>query len=130
MYIRILQALGLAKPRSLPMADVEINPDKFEIDAATIQAIISSKYELMARLSKRVQKFQASVAKTNAIEDLARTAGQLRADFEAIWTQRALSVEQTIAAVQQWCQRAEASGIAACEEFACRLRMMTVKSAV
>ncbi|MFZ9116054.1 MAG: DesA/ISL3 alpha bundle tail domain-containing protein, partial [Burkholderiaceae bacterium] len=126
----ILQAFGLAKPRSLPMSDVAINPDKFEIDAATIQAIISSKYELMARLSKRVQKFQASVSNTSAISDLARTAGQLRMDFEAIWSQRALSVDQTIAAVQQWCQQAEASGISACEEFARRLRMMTVKSAL
>ena len=130
MYIRILQAFGLAKPRSLPMSDVAINPDKFEIDAATIQAIISSKYELMARLSKRVQKFQASVSNTSAISDLARTAGQLRMDFEAIWSQRALSLDQTIAAVQQWCQQAEASGISACEEFARRLRMMTVKSAL
>jgi hypothetical protein len=112
------------------MADVTINPDKFEIDAATIQAIISSKYELMARLSKRVQQFQAGVANTHAISDLARTAGQLKVDFESIWTQRALSVEQAIAAVQQWCQRAEESGILACEEFARRLRMMTLKSAM
>jgi stearoyl-CoA desaturase (delta-9 desaturase) len=130
MYIRILQAFGLARPRSLPMSDVAVNPNKVEIDAATIQAILSSKYELMARLSKRVHKFQASVANTNAFSDLARTAGQLRVDFEAIWSQRALSVDQTIEAVQQWCQRAEASGISACEEFARRLRMMTVKSAI
>lgn len=130
MYIRILQAFGLARPRSLPMSDVAVNPNKVEIDAATIQAILYSKYELMARLSKRVQKFQASVANTNAFSDLARTAGQLRVDFEAIWSQRALSVDQTIEAVQQWCQRAEASGISACEEFARRLRMMTVKSAI
>jgi stearoyl-CoA desaturase (delta-9 desaturase) len=130
MYIRILQVLGLARPRSLPMADVALNPTKVEIDAATIQAILSSKYELMARLSKRVHKFQASVSSTSAFSDLARTAGQLRVDFEAIWSQRALSVDQTIEAVQQWCQRAEASGISACEEFARRLRMMTVKSAI
>jgi hypothetical protein len=35
-----------------------------------------------------------------------------------------------VAALQQWCQQAEASGIAAYEEFSRRLRMYTLKSSL
>lgn len=129
LYIRILETFGLAKPRHLPMADVALNPNKFEIDADTIQAVISSKYELMARLSKLAKKVSVSTPSSTATlsQDLARKASELRTEFEAIWNRRALSVDQAVAALQQWCQQAEASGIAAYEEFSRRLRMYTVK---
>jgi stearoyl-CoA desaturase (delta-9 desaturase) len=137
MYIRILETFGLAKPRHLPMSEVALNPNKFEIDADTIQAVISSKYELMARLSKLAKKVKAPVAAVQASnaasglsQDLARRAAELRQEFEAIWNRRSLSVDQAIAALQQWCQQAEASGIAAYEDFSRRLRTYTIKPAL
>nr|UOZ96329.1 hypothetical protein NCPCFENI_00222 [Cupriavidus sp.] len=138
LYIRILESVGMAKPRHLPMADVALNPDKFEIDADTIQAVISSKYELMARLAKLAKKVKvpaagsATAANTSSLlsQDLVRRASDLRQEFEAIWNRRSLSVEQAIAALQQWCQQAEASGIAAYEEFSRRLRTYTIKPAI
>jgi stearoyl-CoA desaturase (delta-9 desaturase) len=133
-YIRVLETLGLAKPRRLPMSDVALNPNKFEIDADTIQAVISSKYELMARLSKLAKKVAGAKPSPSATaslsHDLVRKASELRHEFESIWSRRSLSVDQAVAALQQWCQQAEASGIAAYEEFSRRLRMYTVKSAL
>ena len=134
LYIRTLEVFGMARPRRLPMADVALNPNKFEIDADTIQAVISSKYELMARLSKLAKKVSAAKASASATsllsQDLVRKAADLRHEFEAIWSRRSLSVDQTVAALQQWCQQAEASGIAAYEEFSRRLRMYTLKSSL
>jgi stearoyl-CoA desaturase (delta-9 desaturase) len=138
LYIRILESVGMAKPRHLPMSDVALNPNKFEIDADTIAAVISSKYELMARLAKLAKKVKVSAAGSvngaNASsllsQDLVRRASDLRQEFEAIWNRRSLSVEQAIAALQQWCQQAEASGIAAYEEFSRRLRTYTIKPAI
>ncbi|MFZ9735413.1 MAG: DesA family fatty acid desaturase [Burkholderiaceae bacterium] len=138
LYIRILESVGMAKPRHLPMSDVALNPNKFEIDADTIAAVISSKYELMARLAKLAKKVKVPVAGSangaNASsllsQDLVRRASDLRQEFEAIWSRRSLSVEQAIAALQQWCQQAEASGIAAYEEFSRRLRTYTIKPAI
>jgi stearoyl-CoA desaturase (delta-9 desaturase) len=138
LYIRILESVGMAKPRHLPMAGVALNPNKFEIDADTIQAVISSKYELMARLAKLAKKVKvpvtgpANAANSSSLlpPDLVRRASDLRQEFEAIWNRRSLSVEQAIAALQQWCQQAEASGIAAYEEFSRRLRTYTIKPAI
>jgi len=120
------------------MAGVALNPNKFEIDADTIQAVISSKYELMARLAKLAKKVKvpvtgpANAANASSLlsQDLVRRASELRQEFEAIWNRRSLSVEQAIAALQQWCQQAEASGIAAYEEFSRRLRTYTIKPAI
>ncbi|MBM3377119.1 MAG: acyl-CoA desaturase [Betaproteobacteria bacterium] len=110
-YIRTLQMLGLAKPRALPPA-VQVIPAKVEIDAATIQAVLSTKYEQLARLSKAVSK------------DLNAKTSEMRDSFEAIWAQRSLTLEQAVAALSAWCQQAEASGSAALEQFAKRIRSL------
>lgn len=121
MYIRLLSLVGLAQPRSLPTG-LLTSPTKFQIDAETIQAVLSSKYELFARLTRLVHKAHSA----RLHEDLSRRATDLRNEFEAIWAERSLSVEQAILALQTWCRRAELSGIQGFEAFSRLVRSLTV----
>lgn len=47
---------------------------------------------------------------------------QMREELRALWTRTNVSAEQLVADLQSWCQRAEASGIAALQEFSRKLR--------
>ena len=51
-----------------------------------------------------------------------QTYFQLRQDLAAIWDRSTASREQLLAQLQDWCHRAEQSGIKALQEFATRLR--------
>jgi stearoyl-CoA desaturase (delta-9 desaturase) len=51
-----------------------------------------------------------------------RTFIELRADLSAIWERSNASREQLLAQLQDWCHRAEESGIKALQEFSARLR--------
>ncbi|MDO9237949.1 MAG: fatty acid desaturase [Aquabacterium sp.] len=46
----------------------------------------------------------------------------MREELRALWTRTNVSAEQLVAELQAWCQRAEASGIAALQEFSRKLR--------
>jgi len=122
MYIRLLSLVGLAQPRPLPTG-LLTSPTKFQIDAETIQAVLSSKYELFDRLSRLVDKAQSARLQ----EDLSRKASELRQEFEAIWAERSLSVDQAISALQAWCRQAEASGIQGFETFSRLVQSLTVR---
>jgi stearoyl-CoA desaturase (delta-9 desaturase) len=50
------------------------------------------------------------------------TVHQYRQQLQAVWERRASSQEALLHALQEWCQRAEATGIKALEDFAQRLR--------
>ncbi len=125
MYIRLLSVFGLAKARALP-AEPVLNPAKQSIDADTIEAVISHKYELMATLARAFQR--DSRQQKGATEQVEQWT-ELRKEFEAMWSRRQMSVDQAIAALQSWCARAESSGIAALEEFSRRLRMYSPRRA-
>ena len=46
----------------------------------------------------------------------------MREELRALWTRTNVSAEQLVAELQAWCQRAEASGIAALQDFSRKLR--------
>jgi stearoyl-CoA desaturase (delta-9 desaturase) len=121
LYIRSLAALGLAKPRALP-AEMFLDPARNQIDADTIEAVISHKYELMAMLSKSFRKHARRAQFQPAVVE---KWTELRKEFETMWSLRHLSVEQAVAGLQSWCNRAEASGIAALADFSKRIRMVS-----
>lgn len=50
----------------------------------------------------------------------------MREELRAMWQSRTHSKEQLVQDLQNWCQRAEASGIAALQEFSLRLRAVRV----
>jgi stearoyl-CoA desaturase (delta-9 desaturase) len=55
MYITILSALGLAKVRRAP-PKVRLDPSKLEIDAATLQAVIQHRYDVLTHYAKSVKR--------------------------------------------------------------------------
>ena len=159
MYIRVLSALGLATVKKVaPVA--RLATEKTVPDFETLQAVLTNRYEVMARFAKAVRlayrqelamlkccgardKYrwlkaasswfhQEGVAlderQRKRLSELARVSAKLRTfvelrkDLAAIWGRSNASREQLVAHLQDWCQRAEDSGIQALREFSARLR--------
>jgi stearoyl-CoA desaturase (delta-9 desaturase) len=60
MYIRILEALGLATVRKTA-PKVKLDPSRFEVDAQTLQAVIAHRFDVLA-------KYAASMKSACALE--------------------------------------------------------------
>jgi stearoyl-CoA desaturase (delta-9 desaturase) len=118
MYIKLLSYVGLAKPRALPEAML-LDPARTQIDADTVEAVLTYKYELMATLAKAFQRDAKQSSRSTSVEKWA----ELRREFESMWSRRQMSVEQAVHGLQSWCAKAESSGSAALSEFAQRIRM-------
>jgi len=159
MYIRILQAIGLAQVKKLA-PQLRMNPAKTVCDMETLQAVIANRYEVTAKYAKSLKKTYAEeisriklqatdkfdvdvarvrqwlhldesiltqVQKTKLAElmeaspTLAKAYG-LRQELAEIWQRSTASKEQLVKQLEDWCHRAESSGIAALQEFSQRLR--------
>ncbi len=55
MYIRILQSLGLVTVRK-QAPKVKLDPSKWEVDAATLQAVIAHRFDVMANYAKSMKR--------------------------------------------------------------------------
>ena len=55
LYIRLLSSLGLATVRKTA-PKVKLEPSKFEVDAATVQAVIAHRFDVMARYAQSMKK--------------------------------------------------------------------------
>jgi stearoyl-CoA desaturase (delta-9 desaturase) len=122
-YIKILILLGLAKTRNVPKG-ARLNPDKSAIDEDTVAAFLASKYELLQKLHRlsvnvAVTQIKSSNPKNSAAE-------KLKKDFEDICSEKIFSVEQAVNSLQIWCVEAEKSGVETIQEFARKLRMLTL----
>jgi stearoyl-CoA desaturase (Delta-9 desaturase) len=51
-----------------------------------------------------------------------QTMHEMRVELRAIWERSNASREQLLAQLQDWCHRAEASGVRALRDFSLRLR--------
>ncbi len=58
-----------------------------------------------------------------------RTVYQYRQQLQSVWSRQALSQEQLLQGLQEWCQQAEATGITALQEFSRRLRGYSLQAA-
>ena len=58
-----------------------------------------------------------------------RTVYQYREQLQGIWNRSAASHEHLVQALQDWCQRAEATGVQALQEFARRLKGYSLQTA-
>jgi stearoyl-CoA desaturase (delta-9 desaturase) len=74
-------------------------------DEHTLEAQEKQQLETVLRQSKRLETVYA-----------------MRRDLVALWQRSSASREQLLKQLQDWCQRAEASGIAQLQDFALRLR--------
>ncbi len=153
LYIRAMEIAGLATVKKTPPKPV-LNDVKVA-DAATLQAVITNRYEVMARYSKtlkaafnqeveRVKNLAQEFAdkkqwlykdesKLDAVQKARletlmqensqlKTLIEMRRELSAIWARSSATSEQLLAQFQQWCQKAEQSGVKSLQEFSLRLR--------
>lgn len=158
MYIRILEMLGLATVKKVA-PEPKFNSEKLVADFDTLQAVISNRYDVMAKYAKSlkqtwrdearqlVQKktlesdflkssrklLQREPAKLEPTQKqqlielfthskALKTMHEMRAELTAIWERSNATREQLLQQLQDWCARAEASGIEALRDFSLRLR--------
>jgi stearoyl-CoA desaturase (delta-9 desaturase) len=158
MYIRMMEMVGLAKvKKTIPKPRIAKN--KMEADLETLQAVITNRYDVMAKYAKSVKAafreevehlkhkaelearaiksarklMQREPAKLQAPQQAQlsqlfehsqalHTMHQMRVELGAIWERSHATRDQLLQQLQDWCARAEASGIKALQEFSLRLR--------
>jgi stearoyl-CoA desaturase (Delta-9 desaturase) len=159
LYIRVLASMRLAQVKKIA-PQVRLDISKTVCDLETLQAVITNRYEVMAKYAvslKKTYKAEITRLKLQASDkhrlDVVRikhwlhldendlteqqknkvgavilasptlhTAYTLRQELAAIWARSTTSKEQLVKQLEDWCHRAENSGIAALQEFSQRLR--------
>jgi stearoyl-CoA desaturase (Delta-9 desaturase) len=159
LYIRILEALGLARVKKVAPVP-KFAAAKAVVDAETLQAVITHRYDVLAKyakslratyaeelkklrrfapqdahvlksLKRRLHRDERALAETERCriaEALKRSSApvhtvySMRAELAALWERSSASREQLVRQLQDWCHRAEASGIRPLVEFSQRLR--------
>ena len=115
LYIRILQAAGLATVRHLPPVP-RFSPAGPAPDLQTLQAVIANRLDVLAHYARALKRI-------GVLEQEAwRTMQMMRRDLVALWERSMDSREQLVMQLQDWCRRAEASGIVPLVAFSRRLR--------
>lgn len=152
MYIRILELMGLARVKKTA-PKLRLAKAKNECDLETLQAVITHRYEVLAKYAKTLRSIYAEeVGRMQGI-DLAmvrkwlhldaqeldeasraklgialegspalKTVYTMRQELEALWQRSAASKEHLVRQLEDWCHKAEASGIAQLRAFSRRLR--------
>ncbi len=155
-YIRLLELLGQARVKKVA-PKLRLTAARQIIDADNLQAVITHRYDVMAKYlqslrrihreeAKRLKSFLDSGSLKALKRGLARDAEELseperrryvaaleksrrlsllvemRRELAALWQRSAATHEELVARLQDWCRRAEASGIRQLEEFSQRLR--------
>lgn len=160
MYIRVLAALRLASIKKV-LPKPRFEAAKRVADFDTLQAVITHRYDVMARYMKslkqiyreerrRMKESRLMVTDGKSLRALKRwlqrdetqlsepekqtlhrvlqhssrlsTVYAMRRELVALWQRSSASREQLLQQLQDWCGRAEASGIRQLEEFSQRLR--------
>jgi stearoyl-CoA desaturase (delta-9 desaturase) len=156
LYIRVLQMLKLAQVKKVAPR-VRLTAAKAHCDLATLQAVVTHRYEVLAKYAKSLRTTCAEEIKalkasavivdraalkrwlhndTDALpaterEERARvlkassrlaTVYTMRDELAALWQRSTASKEQLVHQLDDWCRRAESSGIEALQNFSRRLR--------
>jgi len=159
MYIRLMSMVGLAKVKKVAPTP-KLAANKAVVDQDTLQAVLSNRYEVMARYGKALKRAYAQelaklkeagarekyqlmrgarkwfhkeedgldepqlkqLPELTSDNQKLRTFIELRKDLSAMWDRSNASREQLVTQLQDWCHRAEESGIKALQDFALRLR--------
>ncbi len=115
MYIRILETLGLAKVKRVAPVPRFGAPPPIP-DLQTLQAVITHRYDVQANYAKSLLRIGAE--EQNALQ----TMNTMRHELTTLWERSTAPKEQLLRRLQDWCQRAEASGIRPLVEFSQDLR--------
>ena len=156
LYIRILETLGLAKVKKIA-PKLMLDSSKTRCDLATLQAIVTHRYEVVAKYTTTLRatcagelqaiKDKAADVDTGKLKRWLRidkaalpvaeqeqralairhsntlgTVYTMRDELAQLWQRSTASKEQLVRQLEDWCGRAEASGIEALEQFSRRLR--------
>ena len=158
LYIRLLEALGLAKVKHVAPIPRLAAP-KPTVDPATLEAVIRCRYDVLAKYARHLKqtyneelgklrglspqgaralrtvepwldrddKMLREVERVRIAEVLRKslplqTMYSMRRELAAIWGRSTATSEQLVKQLQEWCRRAEASGIGPLLEFSRRLR--------
>ena len=116
MYIRMLEFFGLARVRRVSLRPRFQLPCE-RIDARALQAVIANCYDMMSAYARSIRE-----AKRAKSEDALQILTSMRGELASLWERSTLSVEQLVQLLEDWCRRAEASGIAALRELSLRAR--------
>ena len=117
MYIKILEFLGLAKVNRIAPVPRLVSPRPTP-DLETLQAVITHRYEVLARYAKTMKRAGARAHSAHAVD----TLHAMRLELILLWARSSLPPEQLVLNLQDWCRRAEASGFPPLMEFSRRLR--------
>ena len=156
LYIRVLSMLGLAQVKKLA-PQVKFDWDKAKCDAETLQAVITHRYDVLARFTRSLKatcadelrrmrgqgrpidlqsvkrwlhldaKLVPEVGKAQLDEVLKTnkvlgTIYTMRQELSALWQRSTATKEQLLSQLEDWCHRAEKSGIAPLRDFSRTLR--------
>ena len=158
LYIRILEALGLAKVKHVAPTPRFATP-KPAVDPDTLEAIIRCRYDVLARYARSLKRIygeelrklrrrapqearalqaiepwlerddkmlheleRARLAQVLPKARTLQTMVSMRRELAAVWGRSKAPREQLVRQLQDWCARAEASGIRPLVEFSQRLR--------
>jgi stearoyl-CoA desaturase (Delta-9 desaturase) len=156
LYIRALEALGLAEVKKVA-PELKLDTAKTRCDFATVQAVITHRYEVLAKYAKSLRQTCADEIRSlraravrvdvGAIKRMLHSDGSampehvranvhdalgkskvlatvyaMRQELAEVWQRSSLSKEQLVRQLEDWCLRAEASGIEALQQFSRRLR--------
>jgi stearoyl-CoA desaturase (Delta-9 desaturase) len=156
LYIRVLGMIGLAQVKKVA-PKLKLATAKERCDLATLQAVITHRYEVVANYAsllgrtcaKEVSELRARAvavdlaaikrwlhldntalpaverAKLDEVLSASRvlnTIYTMRQELAALWQRSTASKEELVRKLEDWCRRAEASGIDALQDFSRRLR--------
>jgi stearoyl-CoA desaturase (delta-9 desaturase) len=149
--IRLLQLFGLAKPKRVPPRATFI-PGKSNVDVDTLKAIITNRFQVMVdyhkaviipvlhaekqsrslfRQTKMLLTRETSLVKaenqhtlTTVLEQHPRlkTVYQARLKLQNIWAKSTAAQNTLLGLLQEWCRRADESGIEALRDFVTHLK--------
>jgi stearoyl-CoA desaturase (Delta-9 desaturase) len=117
MYIRILEALGLAKVNRVAPVPRYTVP-RLMPNLQMLQAVITHRYQVQATYAKSLKRIRAGERDARVLQ----TMHSMGRELMTLWERSLLSKEQLVSRLQDWCRRAEASGIRPLVEFSQRLR--------
>jgi len=156
LYIRVMELCGLAQVKKVA-PEVRLDPAKTQCDLATVQAVITHRYEVIAKYAKSLREtcseeihrlkeravsvdraavrrmLHVDAAALPAIErakvdeaisksKVLATIYTMRQELTDVWRRSNLSTEQLVRLLEDWCARADASGIVPLQQFSRRLR--------
>ena len=158
MYIRCMETIGWAKVKKVA-PEPKFAELKSVIDMETLQAVITHRYDVMAKYTKSLRRTwseevanlrekaqfeadrlkltkkllqreptklqapqQQQLSEVLAHSAALKTMHEMRVELGLIWERSTVSREQLVQQLQDWCTRAEASGIQTLNDFSRRLR--------